>query len=33
MAYPTKVDPVLKTWVIAFDIKFDKLLKYAKDGS
>ena len=28
MAYPPKVDPVQKTWVIAIDFKLDRLKKY-----
>ena len=30
MAYPPKVDPVNKTWVIAFDIKLDALIDYCR---
>ena len=28
MAYPPKVDPIQKTWVIAIDFKLDRLKKY-----
>jgi virulence-associated protein VapD len=28
MAYPPKIDPIQKTWVIAVDFKLDKLKKY-----
>jgi virulence-associated protein VapD len=31
MAYPPKTDPATATWVIAFDIKLDRLYEYARD--
>jgi virulence-associated protein VapD len=33
MPYPPKVDPVNKTWVIAFDIKLDALIDYCKQNN
>ncbi|MCL2154307.1 MAG: hypothetical protein FWH53_01445 [Leptospirales bacterium] len=31
MTYPPKADPSSDTWVIAFDVKLDKLYEYARD--
>ncbi len=33
MVHPPKVDPVNKTWVIAFDIKLDALIDYCRKNS
>ncbi len=33
MAYPPKTDPQNPTWVIAFDIKMDRLKKYCEEHS
>ena len=31
MSYPPKTDPLTTTWVIAFDVKLERLYEYARD--